>query len=163
MNRLWVVIATLTTATILICAGGIVYASHLKPVEPPVIVSPLNADTIFNLVNNERVKAGLRPLVRDDRLDASAKAKADDMVKYNYFDHVRDGKHGYEYIPVGMCSYKSENIENYTNPYFDSNKAVIYSFMQSTPHRDAILNKDYTLTGIAISGNKIVQHFCIAK
>jgi uncharacterized protein YkwD len=162
MKRLGIVLAILTAVTIFSCGTALVYSASLKPTEAPQTSVALNADTIFRLVNNERVKAGLKPLVRDSRLDASAQAKADDMAKYNYFDHVRDGKHGYEYIPLGMCSYKSENI-GMTQGYYSNNTQQLDWWMHSKPHHDAILNANYTLTGVAVNGNKVVQHFCIAK
>jgi hypothetical protein len=74
----------------------------------------------------------------------------------------KDGKHGYEYIPLGMCSYKSENI-GMTQGYYSNNTQQLDWWMHSKPHHDAILNANYTLTGVAVNGNKVVQHFCIAK
>ena len=166
MRKLIVGLGILSTAILLICASGVIYASRLKPIEPPVTVQPLNATIVFNLVNKERVKAGLKPLVRDARLDASTQAKADDMVKYNYFDHVRDGKHGYQYVfdyAPNQCSYASENISIMNDPSGDNNADTVIGWMNSKPHHDAMLNPDYTLTGIAINDNKVVQHFCITK
>ena len=171
MKRLSGALLALTIITLFICGGGAVYASRLKPIEPPVTAQPLNATIVFNLVNKERVKAGLKPLVRDARLDASAQFKADDMVARNYFDHydptnekVMNGvQKGYELTDHNTCKTISENLVDDINETGDGNISSVSSWMQSKPHHDAILNPDYTLTGVAISGTKVVQHFCVSK
>lgn len=157
-----------TIATLLICGGGAVYASRLKPIEPPVVAYPLNATIVFNLVNKERVNAGLKPLVRDARLDASAQAKADDMVAKNYFAHYNPANNefvGNDYLMnPGLCSFSSENIVwvKYETPQEDNQEAVDW-WMNSKPHREAILNPDYTSSGLSINDKRIVQHFCVNK
>ena len=117
---------------------------------------PLSADTIFELVNQERIKAGLQPLVRDARLDATAQARADDMVARNYFSHY-DPVTGEKMInkQEAGCRF-SENISENWNT--DSN--VVNGWMNSKLHHDAILLTEYNTTGVAVSGNKVVQHFC---
>lgn len=157
-----VILAVISTAILLICASGLIYASNLKPIEPPKIDHPLNATIIFNLVNKERVKAGLKPLVRDARLDATAQARADDMVARNYFSH-NDPMTGENLVNIlktqKQCSGSSENIMN----GWGTNTEIVSVWMGSKPHHDAMLKADYTLTGVAVSGDKVVQHFCIAK
>lgn len=167
MRKLIVGLTILSTAILLICASGIIYASNLKPVEPPKIDQPLNATIIFNLVNKERVKAGLKPLVRDSRLDATAQTKADDMVAKNYFAHynpVTNEFAGNDYkMNPGLCSYASENISRMDDPNGDNNQDAVSGWMNSKAHHDAILDSRYTLTGVAINGDKVVQHFCVSK
>ena len=162
-------LAAVIVASTLFTVSAVIYAQAQKPAQTSTATLqsvPLNATTIFTLVNAERTKAGLSPLIRDSRLDASAQAKADDMAQNNYFDHVSPttGKHGYEYIPKGMCSTKSENLtETVFGEVGDFSKNSVTSWMNSKSHREAILNKAFTHTGVAISQNKVVQHFCIAK
>lgn len=135
-------------------------------VQAPVASVPLNADTILNLVNNERVKAGLKPLVSDPRLVATAQAKADEMTRLNYFahDNPATGKNSAWDNPIfnQICTTSSENISN-TAGYADNNTQAVIGWMGSKAHHDAILRPDYTLTGVAVSGTKVVQHFCTAK
>jgi uncharacterized protein YkwD len=161
MKKLWIGLTLLTTATLLICASGILYASNLKPLEAPTIVR-LNADVLFTKINDIRVQNGLKPLVRDTRLDTSAQTKADDMFTNKYFGHISPtGVRGYTLIPSGMCSYQSENL---TNAIYSDNgdytANAIRSWMASKPHREAILDPSYTLSGLAIHGSYAVQHFC---
>ena len=137
-----------------------------KTPEKPVYVAqeqkPLNADTIFELVNTERVKARLQPLIRDARLDATAQARADDMVARNYFSHYDpvSGESLVKIKPVVTdCVDASENIVQITS-FVDKNTLAIARWINSKPHYDAMLNANYTITGVAVSGTIGVQHFC---
>lgn len=162
-----VLLISLATA-ILLLVPAVVFAlkPHQTAVQAPqtVVANKLNADTLFTLVNAERAKNGLQPLIRDARLDESAQKQADDMTANNYFDHVNPstGKHGYEYIPYEMCSYRSENLIM-VDGYGDDNEDAITWWMNSKAHREAILNSQYTLTGVSVNGYYGVQHFCISK
>lgn len=171
------VIIVLVIIAILL-AGAVVYSSsQQKPVTAPStqatepikpVVVPLNADTIFNLVNQERIKANVKPLVRDARLDKSAQARADDMVARNYFSHfdpvdnhkmVNDKDNLAKYNNI--C-YSSENIIKIGHDE-DKNWHAIDWWMHSQSHREALLNPEYELTGVAVNGIVGVQHFCNLK
>lgn len=125
---------------------------------------PLTPDNIFLLVNGERRKAGVTELTLNESLVRSAETKARDMNTRQYFGHVDpDGKQGYTYVfdyNPSLCSYASENIA-YQN-VSPSADIVVKGWMNSPSHRQAILDPSYSYTGIAIDGNKIVQHFCVA-
>lgn len=162
----------ITAVVLSFFVGLALYASQPKETvtsaSPQVTeIIPLNATKIFDLVNAERVKAGLKPLVRDARLDATAQARADDMVARNYFSHYDPvtgenlAKILNKYYP-DPCSKVSENIIKIVTPE-DKNSAAVEWWMNSKPHHDAILLPEYTLTGVAVNGNIGVQHFCIAK
>lgn len=153
---------------ILFVGLGIYVTQAEKPVQSAVNgsqvqIEPLNADKILSLVNAERAKVGVAPLVSDPRLVQSAQAKADDMVANNYYAHVNPatGVSGYTLIPKGICVYKSENI----NEAYTATEAVS-KWMASKPHHDAMLDGKYTLTGVGFAKNtksgwyEIVQHFC---
>lgn len=160
MKRLVIVLSAITAVTLLLCGTALAYSATIKPVEAPIVFH-LNPDVIFTKVNDERVKNGLQPLVRDSRLDTSAQTKADDMFTNNYYAHINPttGVNGYTLIPNGMCSYKSENLSwNWL-----TNEGVVSGWLGSKAHHDTILDSRYTLTGVAIHGKIAVQHFCIAK
>lgn len=162
MKRLGIVLAILTAVTIFSCGTALVYSASLKPTEAPQTSVALNADTIFRLVNNERVKAGLKPLVRDLQLDESAQARANDMVNRNYFAHRDPVTNENMVKALSICSFNSENI-GMTQGYYSNNTQQLYWWMHSKAHHDAILKREYTSTGVAVNGNKAVQIFCIAK
>lgn len=132
-------------------------------------VGPPDAQEMLELVNQERAKVGAEPLKLDERLNASAQEKADDMQNRDYYDHKSpDGIEGYSLVFKHMpnkCRYASENLANILIP--DSNsRNPISTWMSSTKgHRGAILDKDYDLVGFGIAKDKygnslIVQHFC---
>jgi uncharacterized protein YkwD len=45
----------------------------------------------------------------------------------------------------------------------EKNTDALAWWMHSQSHREAILRADYVLTGVAVSGNISVQHFCVSK
>ena len=157
-----VVLALITT--------GVIYYStqHQKPVQSAVITPqvqdiPLNADKILELVNIERAKVNVAPLVMDTGLVATAQSRADDMAKRDYFGH-RDPVTNENMVNIlneqKQCVYASENISEMLEPIGDNNNDTVQGWVGSKPHYDAMIDSRYTLTGIAISKNKIVQHFC---
>ena len=132
-------------------------------------VGPPDAQEMLELVNEERAKVGVAPLKLDERLNASAQEKADDMQNRDYYGHVSpEGTRGtlfvFKHMP-SKCRYAGENLANILIP--DSNsRNPISTWMSSTKgHREAILDKDYDLVGFGIAKDKygnslIVQHFC---
>lgn len=137
--------------------------AHKTAVQRPTasIQPPTKAD-LLRLVNTERAKAHVAPLVDDPRLDQSAQRKADDEVKYNYFDHVspHDGKQGYLYInDVGIsCKTDAENLTE--NIHDNTAKSAVDAWIASPTHHAAMTNPAYTLTGFGIDSTQIVEHFC---
>lgn len=127
------------------------------------------AKEMLELVNMEREKHGAKPLTIDPNVQKSAQLKADDFSKRDYYSHIIKGtkytltQEMEKYINAS-CSYSSENI----NGDILNSKSAIDTWMGSKPHKKAILDKRYTLTGFGISQEKdgdyfTVQHFCIAK
>lgn len=139
--------------------------SHEKPTAPPPALTLPDKQQVFDLVNQERVKAGEAPLTDDVRLDASAEAKCADMVKYNYEEHVSPESVSWTtfFYPEFAGHYAGENLEE--NAY--TARQTVDSWMQSSGHRKNILDKRFTLAGIAVCGKStnglfndaIVQHF----
>lgn len=163
----WLIISLLATITLIVPVVYIAHALNTPPVATqtsPVSIT-LNADTIFNLVNQERINAGLKPLIRNDGLNATAQARADDMVARNYFGHF-DPMTGENLVVIKktnpQCTEASENIGQ-SYGLGNNNQRQLNWWLNSKPHHDAILDSRYTLTGVAISGDKVVQHFCISK
>jgi uncharacterized protein YkwD len=101
-------------------------------------------------INAERRQAGRQPLALDPRLDAAAQRHAEDMLAHSYFAHRgRDGKTvrersraaGYEWEAIG------ENIALDQQ----SVKEAVESWMRSRGHRENILDRRYTQTGIGLA------------
>ncbi|MCY9667651.1 CAP domain-containing protein [Paenibacillus alginolyticus] len=116
------------------------------------------ASQVVNIVNQERAKAGLRPLASNSALTAMALDKAKDMYNNGYFDHTSPtygspfdmmSKYGIRY------SYAGENIaKGQQTP-----EAVMTAWMNSTGHRQNILSPNFTQIGVAYYNGEWVQEF----
>ncbi len=179
MTAIKKVIITLSALGVLLFGTAIIagLAMQLRPrstvapqttisVAAPPVTQPPTISELLKLVNEERAKNGVAPLVEDSRLDQSAQRKTDDEVKYNYFGHIspNDGKHGYEYInDVGIsCKTDGENLSQDTS-FARTSDMVIRGWINSKPHHDAMINPNYSLIGFGISGTDTLQvsaHFC---
>ena len=174
MKRL--VISLVAIVSLLSVAVGIkqVYSLYSPPVAPVASTQPVKpeqkpptVDELLRLVNAERAKVGVAPLVIDADVQRSAQLKADDMYNNNYFSHIMPST-GKVLNPEmnrllsGACV---DSIENYFYelPKTTSEHALIW-WRNSPPHIKAIKNPQYTKTGFGIANNSIVvEHFCIAR
>lgn len=137
-------------------------------------VGPPDAQEMLELVNQERAKVGAAPLKLDERLNASAQEKADDMQNRGYYDHKSpDSIEGYSLVFKHMqnrCRYASENLAKVSTAdgKIGNSRFTIDNWMRSTKgHREAILDAKYSLVGFGISKQGydliVVQHFCELK
>ena len=102
----------------------------------------------FNLINEQRTKAGLSALKIDSELQNVARAKANDMVKNNYFSHTSPTYGSpFEMMKSYEISYKTagENIAGNS-----SNSGAVNAWMNSEGHKANILNTSYNYTGLAV-------------
>lgn len=99
----------------------------------------------------------------DPLLIKSAQLKADEIEQTGVFEHAgTTGKHGLAYIQdlgVQGCRYIAENLAADT-----TSKGAVVDWLESKPHRDAMLDDRYDTTGFGISSGPgyqyIVEHFC---
>lgn len=157
----------------LVLFGFVIGASGNKELTDKVLgYQTASPDLLLQQTNAERAKAGLNPLVLDNRLNQSAQAKADDMYENNYFQHNNPitGKHGYDWInDTGLKCKPGSPAENQqkdgsTHPmdayHIVSDPKPGGGFMSSKPHREAMLNPGIDIVGFGIRGNLVVEHFC---
>lgn len=139
--------------------------------------NPPTRAEVFHLVNLERQKSGVAPLQEDPNLDASAQEKADDMATNHYYSHKdKNGKQGYTLVfehtggANSYCQYASENLADMN--YQPSSENTVKAWMDSKPHREAMLDAKYTRSGVGVafedrlngpSTYLVVQHFCQQK
>ena len=113
---------------------------------------------VFDLVNQERTKAGLSPLKLDAKLSAMANDKAVDMYTNNYFDH-NSPTYGSPFEMMksyGISySYAGENIAKGQR----SPQEVMDAWMNSPGHRANILNANFDTIGVAYYNGEWVQEF----
>lgn len=127
----------------------------------------LTIDGVTEATNVEREKQQLPLLKESAELNASAKMKAEDMLKNQYFGHnspsgagVADlaQSSGYDFIIIG---------ENLALGNFKDDKALAQAWMESPGHRANILNANYKEIGVSVikgefEGEEVwlaVQHF----
>lgn len=113
------------------------------------------------VMNVKRVKAGLKPLILDENLQAAAFAHACDMSKIGYFSHQgEDGSNHATRLKRQGCSAKisAENIAaGHTEP-----QPLVMAWMTSKGHRKNILMKrgvDRVGVGLAHAGKAFAHGF----
>lgn len=141
-----------------------------KPEQTVAAPKPLAAASLLSYTNDARKKAGLKPLALNDHLNASALAKADDMVTNNYYDHENPTtkQQGYTYIYANIpetCKFVGENLYRFdadpTDKKVDYAKQAVDNWVAEAGNdKVALFDPDYTLVGFGIKGRYVVQHFC---
>jgi uncharacterized protein YkwD len=100
--------------------------------------------------NTERIIANLSQLQENEKLNQAALAKAQDIIKNQYFAHDSPSgagpaelakQVGYDYLEIG---------ENLAMGNFENDKAVVDAWMNSLGHRANILNSKYKEIGVAV-------------
>ncbi|WP_084281490.1 CAP domain-containing protein [Alkaliphilus transvaalensis] len=103
---------------------------------------------MVDLINKERIEVGLEPLIIDLTLTKIARLKSKDLIEENYFNH---------YSPTYGSPF--EMMEKYKIDYLFAGEnlaghnSVIgahHSLMNSTTHRQNILNPTFTHIGIGM-------------
>ncbi|MET8686086.1 CAP domain-containing protein [Streptomyces sp. NPDC004732] len=125
-----------------------------KPKAPPASSTSSSGESdestaeaaVLTLVNQERAKAGCRPLRADDRLAALAGDFSADMAARDFFDHTDpDGATPWDRAEkAGIKNLGGENIaRGQANA-----QSVMDAWMNSAGHRANILNCDYKTLGV---------------
>jgi uncharacterized protein YkwD len=116
---------------------------------------------VIQLTNARRQREGLAAYASNGLLTASAQGHAEDMAKQLYFNHIaldddtpqdRMEAAGYpDFDATGCrCSYTIYFGENIAMGQVTAEE-VVQDWMDSPPHRDAILSLNYTEMGIGIA------------
>jgi uncharacterized protein YkwD len=118
--------------------------------------SPMDAysQALFDATNRRRIDNGLPPLRVNGWLIGIARIRSQDMADHNYFAHVSPitgdnaftlmDKHG---VPYGWAG---ENLAKNNYPSSDAVSVAENALWNSPPHRENILNPNYTHMGIAL-------------
>ena len=107
------------------------------------------ANEVVTLTNAERQKAGCPPVTNDRTLRSVATAHSEDMAERNYFSHTSPDGEGPEdrAAAAGYDGYSGENIAL----GYNSAEAVVKGWMQSSGHRENILNCSSTEVGVGVA------------
>ena len=102
----------------------------------------------LDLINRQRLDAGLNVLEIDDEIQNVARVKAKEMVESNYFSHTSPIYGSpFKMLKDFGISYKSagENIAGNS-----TNSGAVNAWMNSEGHKANILNDSYNYTGLAV-------------
>lgn len=155
-----VFIALTVIAVALIAFSYLTVTANTQQKHSEVAYTPTE---LLTIANELRAEKGVKPLVIDERLNASAQWKADDMAKSNNFTHENNGYSGYQKAGelVPECTYASENIDG-----TDLNESPFENdgWVSSPKHYAAEIDPKYDLTGFGVVKANgyytYVQHFC---
>ena len=107
---------------------------------------------VLNLVNDERIEAGLHPLTWNDQLFVAARNHSLDMAVENYFSHTGlDGRSAGDRILDAGYDWQTYG-ENIAYGYADP-EAVMAGWMNSDGHRANILNGSFCELGVGVAGH----------
>lgn len=107
------------------------------------------------VVNRERLRRGIEPLILNQALNQAAQAKAEDMGSKGYFSHVSpiDGKEWREFIVESGYDYQ-EAGENLANGY-EALEEMIGAWLNSPSHRENMLNPAVSETGFGVRSGQL--------
>lgn len=109
----------------------------------------IDQKTIIELTNKEREKKGLSQVLENEALNKAARLKAENMFAENYWAHFApSGKTPWDFI-LGAGYRFTFAGENLAKNFYTSEE-VVNAWMNSSTHRDNLLNTNYKDIGIAV-------------
>lgn len=118
-------------------------------VAAPAFAVDITPASVVAAMNEQRERAGIRPLRADPRLDAAATDRMRDMEEQSYWAHeAPDGRSPFVWLrPRGyLFRFAGENLA----AGFETTELLVSGWMESNGHRENILSPDYDDCGIAI-------------
>lgn len=110
----------------------------------------VSSTELLQSTNQIRQSRGDAPLVANDLLSKAATAKANDMVKHNYW--VYDGQE--DKSPLAFAAkngYQAATIKETLAYGFNSSQQTIKGWLNSSEHRTSLLNPNYQQVGFGVA------------
>jgi hypothetical protein len=142
---------------------GFTYRSLFSPMFPEYNtnmeqVNKDGAQIVLLLSNIEREKKGVGPLTWSDQAARSAFKHSKDMSDHNYFSHsFSDGRTPFDLMKEQGIKFRLAS-ENIAMGYRDAIEAV-YGWMNSSGHRQSLLNPQLKRLGVGVYNYYYTQHF----
>lgn len=112
----------------------------------------VSRNSLLDETNQARTSNSLNELTIDTKLNKAAQAKADDMVSRNYWSHTTPDDEA-PWVFVDEVNYSYQKVgENLAYGFVTSGETV-RGWMQSTSHRQNILDSAYTEIGFGIASS----------
>jgi uncharacterized protein YkwD len=113
------------------------------------VATDINVEKLLENTNIARQKNNLPPLIYNKQLSDAAYAKAQDMLRKDYWAHYSpDGKTPWDFILATKYQYQYAGENLAKNFLFSQN--VVDAWMQSPTHRENMLRREFTEVGFAI-------------
>ncbi len=120
---------------------------------------PIDPRDVITYINAERMKRDIPPLKTNETLTKAALMRAQTIIRYQNFSHIDP----YEHIELGTVlpklnygfTWASENI----GMGGTSGKDFVLGFMNSTSHRNNLLNPELKETGVAVLSGPYMKYF----
>ncbi len=146
-SMLHIYAAVLVGAKILVVAGVAFYAG-------PARVSDVTPSNIIKQTNIARTANKLPTLKTNALLNKAAQAKANDMIRQQYFAHISPSKvTPWAFFKQAGYSYRYAG-ENLAIDFAES-EDIIQAWLSSPSHRRNLLSTRYTEIGVAVASGKI--------
>lgn len=142
---------SLLTIVALMMFGAVTAADEVKLSE--------DEKAVIDLTNAERKKDDLPPLKPSAKLFTAARAHAANMAKQDKLAHDLD-----EATPadrITSAGYKFRRWGENIGWKAETPKAAITEWMDSTIHKENILNKDFTEIGVAVAKNEKGERYWV--
>ncbi|MBQ0138038.1 MAG: DUF5011 domain-containing protein [Kurthia sp.] len=107
---------------------------------------------LLKLVNSEREKVGVKPLVLDQTLSKLAIIRSSDMISQTYFEHSSPSYGSFSNL-VHQINYSYWMLGENIAAGGTSAQQYMKMWMNSEGHRNNILNANYTRIGIGVVKN----------
>ena len=108
----------------------------------------ITINSLFEQTNKTRVQNGQKPLTLNDKLDQAAFLKVTDMFNNQYWAHDSpDGTAPWKWF--GDVGYNYDSAGENLAKNFSTTSATMEAWMNSSGHRDNILNVAYSEVGFA--------------
>lgn len=157
--------SALTLGAIVVLLGGY-FVFSFSIIEGIEELTPLDAKSIHNEINQIRELNGLSPLSWNDSLSDIAYLHSKDMALNDFFDHIAPNgltfDQRYENSGYDCVNWSGENLVIVLNNYTPEQTVKVW--LDSPGHKENILFNDYKTEGIGIfilnDKSYITQNFC---
>ena len=133
---------------------GIITNNYLGHIHHNVLGYSTNVSesALLEQTNTARLKNGEKDLVLSQSLTAAAQAKANDMVRRNYWSHVTpDGQQPWTFIAQNGYQYQAAG-ENLAYG-FGTSSQIVSAWIHSKEHKANMLNASYSDVGFAVANS----------
>jgi uncharacterized protein YkwD len=115
-------------------------------------------DATLCLLNAERQKRGLAPLVVNDRLNRAAQAYSRKMVREHFFAHVcpegstlKSRLRAAKYVNRSVHDYELGENLGWGTGSLSTPRSIVRAWMRSSGHRHSILNERFRDIGVGVA------------